>query len=233
MVKTWARPLVALLAAATLVAGCSGDDGGGDAAPSPDVTTPAPTLTGEAATVQKAYAAYSSAVIGARTTDLQNLVTASTPVFYGKLRDDALTADKATLLKRRLIDQVTVLLMRREWDPSLLRTAAPAEVLAEAARRKLLPAGQPDGSLGGVDLKGTTATVRVNTTDPAAITLVQEGGTWRADVPTSLDTSEEALEENLTLVKGDRERLVEATLLQAGPNDDTAAAETLWTPLGR
>lgn len=225
---------VLLVAAVAVLPGCS-DDAGRDPAPTTATTSasPTPVLTGEAAEVQKAFATYSRAAITGDAATVAATVTAGTVDYYDRLRQLALTADQPTLQKERLIDQTTVLIMRREYDPTLLRTGEAGEVLAETMRRRLLPAGAEDGSTGGVTVKGDKAEVRINPEDPATLQLVREGGAWKVDVPTSQDSYEQTLAEQLPAVRGDRTRLVEATVLGAGPADDTSSAAPLWQPLGR
>jgi hypothetical protein len=209
-----ARLLVAVAAVAGLVA--CGDD------PDP------------AAEVESSYAAYAKAVSAKDGGTSSGLVSGSTLDYYARLRDLALTADRAALAKERVIDQLAVLSMRANIPVDTLRTADPRGVVAAAVKLQVISGGGAGSSeLSGVRVEGDTASGTLGVAGGAQqvpMRFHREGGARKVDLTGLLEPAETSLKAALQ-----REKLTPEGLLRQVMTTRVGAAkaERLWEPLGR
>jgi hypothetical protein len=214
-----ARSLGRLLLVAAIVAGAAacGDD---EADP--------------AQQVQAGYAAYAEAVSAKDGGTSSGLVSASTLDHYARLRDLALTADRAALARERVIDQLAVLSMRASIPADTLRTADPRAVVAAAVQAQVISGGGAGSSeLSGVKVDGDSATGTLGVaggTQQVPMRFHREGGAWKVDLTGLLEPAEASLKTVL-----ERERLTPEGLLRQVMTTRVGAAkaERLWEPLGR
>ena len=167
--------------------------------------------------------------------DVAELVTASTIDYYGELLALTLEADEQTLRGRRLIDRMTILLLRHRF---------PAPELHALDGRGLLVLGVEEGmvgtedvvaaDLGEVEVSGDTAVAEAITAEGAGPGLNwefrREGGRWRIDLTAPLPIANLALEQAAAesgLPEDDFVfRLIEATT-------GTQVQEDIWDPPSR
>jgi hypothetical protein len=209
-----------LLAAAVVlgVAGCSGED----EAPDP------------ATAVQASYRSYAEAVATKDGAASAGLVSGTTLDHYSGLRDLALTADRATLAKERVVDQLAVLSMRANIPVATLRDADPRGLVAAAVQNQVISSGGAGAAaLERVTVDGDTATASLGVaggSQQVPMRFRREEGTWKVDLTALLTPAEDALGTAL-----EQQRLTPETMLTKVMTTRVGAAKAqqLWTPLGR
>jgi hypothetical protein len=215
------RRLRALLLAAVAVAGvaaCSGAD---------DAPDPARMLRSD-------YQRYATAVALKDGDAAAALVTDATLRYYSGLRDLALTADRATLSRQRIVDQLAVLSMRANVPAAVLRGGASRDVLAAAVVHDVISGGGAGTTeLSAVSVKGDAATADLGVAGGSQVvrlTFRRDEGTWKVDLTALLAPAEAGLKSALT-----REKLTTRAMLTQVMTQRVGAAKaaTLWEPLGR
>jgi hypothetical protein len=207
-----------LLAASAVLglAGCSGDD-------EPD----------PAAAVQASYQSYAEAVAAKDGPVSARLVSGTTLDYYAGLRDLALTADRATLAKQRVVDQLAVLSMRANVPAEKLRGADPRGVVSAAVTGQVISSGGAGtSSLKDITVDGDTASANLGVaggSQQVPLRFHREDGAWKVDLTVLLTPAEDALRSALQ-----RQKLTpDAMLTQVMTTRVGAAkAQQLWTPLG-
>ena len=216
------RALGALLLAAAAavaggIAGCSGED-------EPD----------PAAAVQASYRAYAEAVATKDGAASARLVSGSTLDHYSGLRDLALTADRATLAKERVVDQLAVLSMRANIPVATLRDADPRGVVSAAVQNQVISSGGAGAAaLEKITVDGDAATASLGVaggSQQVPMRFRREDGTWKVDLTALLTPAEDALGKALQQQKLTSEALLTQVMTT---RVGAAKAQQLWTPLGR
>jgi hypothetical protein len=207
--------LLAALAALTL-AGCSDDE--------PDPV----------AAVQTSYESYAKAVAAKNGDASAGLVSRSTLDYYSGLRDLALTADRATLGKRRVVDQLAVLSMRASIPADTLRDADPRGVVSAAVENQVISGGGAGTTaLSSVQVNGDAASAKLGVaggSQQVPLSFHREDGAWKVDLTALLVPAENALKSAL-----DRQKVPADAMLTQVMTTRVGAekAQQLWSPLGR
>jgi hypothetical protein len=220
-------PLLAIGLVAGFLAGCGGDDKKA-ADPKTDTKNPA--------SVSASFTDYAAAV-NAKNGDLSaDLMSASSRAYYDRLRDLALDASKAVLQKSAVIDQITILSMRAELDPAVLRSADPRALVSTMVQKNLISQNSSAGmSLQGITISGAVAKAKLVQQGEAAstvsypVTFALEDARWRFDVTSLLGPAEAVVAKAAKLNK-----MSDAVLVQTVMDTRLGAkAKTMWTPIGR
>ena len=162
--------VLAVVLLAGLLAACSGDgtdgtdgtDGGEDGSIS--------STAGSAASAQSVTASfndYASAVNAKDGDRSAGLMSSSSVSYYDRMRKLALDANKQALAKERVIDQITVLSMRAQLPPKVLRTASARKLVSTSVRQGLISQNSAAGiTLEQIRIDGKTACLLYTSPSP-------------------------------------------------------------------
>jgi hypothetical protein len=217
VLRTVLRCLGAVALAA--LAACSSGSGGG---PEPE------------AEIRSSYQTYATAVSLKDGDAAAALVSEATLRHYSRLRDLALTADRARLGGEAIVDQLTVLSLRANVPVATLRAGAPRDVVAAAVEGEVISGGGAGASeLADVEVDGGAASAVLGVaggSQQVRLGFREEGERWKVDLTALLAPAEEALK-----AAAAREELAPAALLSQVMTQRVGAerARTLWEPPGR
>jgi hypothetical protein len=222
VLRTVLRCLGAVALAA--LAACSAGSGAGAGAGGPQPE----------AEIRSSYRIYATAVSLKDGDAAAGLVSAATLRHYARLRDLALTADRATLGKEAIVDQLTVLSLRANVPVATLRAGGPREVVAAAVEGEVISGGGAGTTeLADVEVDGGAASAALGVaggSQEVRLGFRQEGGRWTVDLTALLAPAEESLK-----AAARREELAPAALLSQVMTQRVGAerARTLWEPPAR
>ncbi len=174
---------------------------------------------------------YRVAIVGKDGATAVGLVDKGTLAYYGTIATAALTADKATLAKRSLIDRITVLRLRAELPAKKLRGMSGKDVfqyIVDEGWNERLSRGKAEIKAVKVDGKVATADVLAGRMGAMTWKLSREGDAWRVDVRSMLPAAEKMLAA-FQKRSGQPEDQFVLTALKFVTGK--AAPATLWDPL--
>jgi hypothetical protein len=184
--------------------------------------------------ITTSYSLYAKAVSAKDGTAAATRMSTASIDYYDHIRHLALDADRSTLAKQTLIDQLTVLTMRGTLNAALLRTASAKTLIQESVDEGLIGNGSlPIEGLQQVKVDGDKATaelVLTGSTSQYPVAFERESGTWKFDVTTLLKPAESALEQAETQSQLSAPDLVKQVLVTRFGKAKTA---TLYTPIGQ
>ena len=221
----------AVVSVTALLPVACGLPGGEDAdAAAPPAASAAPKVD-DAAAAKQALADFQAASAALDAAKVEASLSESSKTYYENLRKLALTANKATLAKKRLVDQVTVLGLRAGVKPDVLRDGDVTQLI-EATLKSQQGAGPgtDDLSKAEVAVSGDTATVTDPELPDAALQLVREDGAWKVDVRSVFDMVDGLLTQLSSMHSGGKTGFVEQTVAQQVGG--AAKARKLWKPVG-
>ena len=222
-----------LLLAGLLVA-CSpteqpGSNAGPTQTPTPDAS---PSVGADAeAEVVDAFASYRTALIDRDGRRVAELVADPTAAYYGEMADLALSARRADLQRRRILDKLTALYLRHLVPPGRLAEMDGREVIAFAVAGGLIN----DSSVEtvepiDVEVDGATALMDIEIDGemaPFSLTFRREDAGWRIDLSELGDLSEFAFRDQMNQAGLNEDKYL-MTLIESIAG--SRPTRSIWTP---
>lgn len=213
------RTAALVVATALVLAGCNGGDGG----PAPD----------DGAAVVRAFEDYRAALIEQDGARAASLAAEDTLDYYAEMKELALTASRSELKDRRIVDQLTVLMLRHMLAPDELEAMDGRDVFVFSVEEGLtsetsvqrLEVGEAkvsgDRAVLGVEVDGREA--------PFTFVFEREGDRWKIELRELMKVADSAFQTfvNQSGVPQD-EYLLQTLTSMTG----TTPSRDVWDPPG-
>lgn len=196
------------------------------------------TLTVEEAGPEKTEAAVTAAFEGYRLTALnKDGVTATTHVtqntidYYDEILDLIKYGTKEEVKNRRLIDRMTILIIRHEHAEQTRNLKDGKELLEYSIGEGLVGSEIANFSIASVEFVGDEAYIKIQTPDgvaPQKMRFNAEGGRWKMDIVSIIPLTNTLLADYL---KQNEVSEDEFLLLMLESNSGIKPTEKIWEPL--
>ena len=231
------HPRPALACLAILLAAC--DDGppapnGPPAQQQPTAPERAPSLAAEEQAVRDCYIAYKTAILDGDGQAAARHVSASTIAYYKKMLDLVFSASVAETQVLPLLDRMTVVLVRAQVDPELLRVMTGKGLFIHAIQAGMISKNSViQNEIGKVTVFKNHATgehITAGKLTPHRWQFSKEDGTWRLELMANMAAMTLGFKQAIKQMgKAENEFILDLVELLTG----SKPTAKLWEPLKR
>lgn len=137
--------------------------------------------------IREAFASYRTTLLEQNGERAADLLTSDSFAYYDELRGLAVEGSRQTIQSRRLVDQLTILILRLQLEPDRLADMDGRETVVFAVEEGLIgEEGTAASDLGRIHVDGDVATAEaiteVGTAPRVNWTFRREEGRWRIDI---------------------------------------------------
>ena len=189
----------------------------------------------EVSAVRASFAAYKEAMVAKNGERAASLVDGHTADYYASLAKLAMTASRAELSPRRIVDKLLILQLRQFFSAEQLSEMSGRQLLARMVSSGWLGSALHAVRLGAISIDGDVAHAKpkVRSTElTSSVTFRKFRGEWKIDLTTLVAFADSAYQPMLASLSADEdEAILKFMALTAELRGASKPDERLWEPL--